>query len=94
MISNLSYLIYVSLAAKPLSESNLDEILKASHQYNDDNLISGILLYVEGRFFQVLEGPVEEVESLLEQFQEINVTKMQLLLPKVRLTQDCLKVGT
>ena len=66
MTSNLSYLIYVSLASSPLSQTELDNILKASHQYNDDKLISGLLLYIEGHFFQVLEGPKEEVEGLFK----------------------------
>lgn len=66
MTSNLSYLIYVSLASRPLSQTDLEDILSASHRYNDDKLISGILLHVEGRFFQVLEGPKEEVEELFK----------------------------
>lgn len=66
MAKPLKYLVYVSKESRPLSQEDLDNILATSQQYNDANLVSGILLYVEGRFFQVLEGPQEEVEKLYE----------------------------
>lgn len=47
-----------------MTPEDLQNILSASQQYNDSNEVSGMLLYVEGRFFQVLEGPEEEVLSL------------------------------
>ena len=64
MASKLKYLVYVSKESGKLSQTDLDEILAASQNYNDANKVSGILLYVEGRFFQVLEGPGDEVDLL------------------------------
>ena len=66
MSTSLKYLVYVSKESRELSSSDLDDILMASQQYNDANKVSGILLYVEGRFFQVLEGPEDEVNQLFE----------------------------
>ena len=66
MSTNLKYLVYVSKESRKLSPTDLDEILAASQRYNDANKVSGILLYVEGRFFQVLEGPGDEVDQLYQ----------------------------
>ena len=64
MAASLKYLVYVSREARPLSQEDLNNILAVSQRYNDANLVSGMLLYVEGRFFQVLEGPLSEVNKL------------------------------
>lgn len=66
MASKLKYLVYVSKESRKLNQTDLDEILAASQNYNDANKVSGILLYVEGRFFQVLEGPSDEVDLLFQ----------------------------
>jgi hypothetical protein len=64
MSSNLSYLIYVSTESRPLSQNDIDNILKASKVNNPGNQITGMLLYVEGRFFQVLEGAETALNDL------------------------------
>lgn len=66
MFSNLSYLIYVSSESRPLDQSDFDDILKSSKVNNVENQITGMLLYVEGRFFQVLEGEESLVKDLYD----------------------------
>ncbi|MBN2894411.1 MAG: BLUF domain-containing protein [Campylobacterales bacterium] len=49
-------LIYVSSATKTMSEAELLGILEVSRIRNQEDGITGMLLYAGGNFFQVLEG--------------------------------------
>jgi hypothetical protein len=70
----LFYLIYLSQSKKLMQESDLLCILDQSKILNHGNRITGMLLYlegkflsqVEGRFMQVLEGREEDVISTFE----------------------------
>ncbi len=52
----LYFLIYVSLANGDLSEQQLLELLEVSRENNVRDEITGMLLYKERRFMQLLEG--------------------------------------
>ena len=54
-------LIYVSNARKLLSSDDLLELMTASRHFNETVGITGILLYCEGCFMQLLEGDENEV---------------------------------
>ncbi|MBD1394437.1 BLUF domain-containing protein [Mucilaginibacter glaciei] len=60
-------IVYVSTAIKPLPKDILMEILVTSRLYNQTHNISGILLYAEGTFIQVLEGDDNEVDHIFGQ---------------------------
>ena len=62
---SLIQLIYVSSATKEMSENELASILKSSAKNNEEREITGMLLYGQGRFIQVLEGESIEVEVLM-----------------------------
>src|SRR5208282_515145 len=57
-------LVYVSSATKPFSKSELLELLEKSRKNNTSLEISGMLLYKDGNFMQVLEGEEQLVRSL------------------------------
>ena len=57
-------LVYISDAKQGLTEQDLQEILSASRRNNPDNNITGMLLYKDGEFMQVLEGPEKNVTEL------------------------------
>ena len=54
---NIYFLIYVSIASGDLSEQQLVDILKVSRANNTRDEITGMLLYKDRRFMQLLEGP-------------------------------------
>lgn len=54
---------YLSSSAGALTQADLDEILVQSRRNNGAEGITGALLFNDGNFFQVLEGPKEEVEA-------------------------------
>lgn len=55
---------YVSTASPNLYDSQIKDILQFSRDKNNHNQITGILLYSQGNFFQVLEGEKEHVSTL------------------------------
>lgn len=58
------HLIYTSHAAQPFEEDDLIELLRESREYNNEHHITGMLLYLNGKFIQVLEGEEEEVMNV------------------------------
>jgi hypothetical protein len=63
---SLISLIYLSAATIPFSTLNLLELLKRSRESNSRLGITGMLLYKDGNFLQVLEGNAKKVSALYE----------------------------
>lgn len=61
-LDKLMMLIYTSIATRPMTEQDLIDILAVSRKNNALNQITGLLLYHNGSFMQVLEGPRACVE--------------------------------
>jgi len=59
----LFQLAYVSLSRLQLDETTLSDILEASRRNNARDEITGILMYHDDMFFQVLEGDRSAVEK-------------------------------
>ncbi|TBW30361.1 BLUF domain-containing protein [Gramella sp. KN1008] len=57
---------YVSTAKEGISDQEIEEILNNSEENNNKKDITGLLLYSEGNFFQVIEGVKEDVKTLYE----------------------------
>ncbi|MEM9391931.1 MAG: BLUF domain-containing protein [Bacteroidota bacterium] len=60
------YLIYVSYATRKPSTDDLKEIAQVSQRNNQSTGITGMLVYLEGKYLQVLEGKKEAILSLYE----------------------------
>jgi len=63
-------LIYGSSATRKMSEQELLEILETSHHNNLALDITGMLLYADGNFLQVLEGEEEAVTTVYAKIQK------------------------
>ncbi|MCK6392788.1 BLUF domain-containing protein [Zoogloea sp.] len=59
----LVQLIYVSSACKELSDDELDRILESSIRHNAQQGITGVLLYLNGNFMQVIEGEEAAIDE-------------------------------
>jgi hypothetical protein len=57
-------LIYASSAVKRMSQEELIAILEKSRENNEKRNITGMLLYKDGNFLQVLEGENDAVTDL------------------------------
>ncbi|MGD0961733.1 MAG: BLUF domain-containing protein [Methylomonas sp.] len=58
------YLIYISSASKRFSEDELVDLLSKSREKNTKLGVTGMLLYKDGNFLQVLEGEETAVMKL------------------------------
>lgn len=65
-MSDLYHLMYVSKETKKLSNDEVIEFLKAIRKNNIEYNITGMLLYDDGIFFQVIEGSKEHIENLFQ----------------------------
>ena len=59
-------LIYISAATVAFTTEDLTNLLEKARSNNSKVDVSGMLIYHEGSFFQVLEGPEEAVKSIYE----------------------------
>jgi hypothetical protein len=57
--------IYSSAATAELSDTAIDDILAVAREHNAAAGITGTLVFAEGVFLQVLEGPKDAVTALL-----------------------------
>jgi hypothetical protein len=78
----MEYLVYMSTAVNPLTDSELKDILVKSQLNNSKNNLTGILLYSEGTFVQVLEGEVAELDETFEKI--LNDTRHKGVIELVR----------
>jgi Sensors of blue-light using FAD len=60
------YLVYLSAATQWLNETELLKILSVSRINNSRNHLSGVLLYGNGTFIQLLEGDREQVRETFD----------------------------
>jgi hypothetical protein len=58
------FLVYVSSAVNLFSEKELIQLLETSRQNNAKIGVTGMLLYKDGNFMQLIEGPEEAVRAL------------------------------
>ena len=57
-------LIYRSQASRAVHEVTLPPLLRKARQHNQQANLSGLLLYANGHFLQVLEGPEPALSAL------------------------------
>lgn len=62
-MNTLVHLIYASTAASGFDNQDLILLLRRARESNAQIGVTGILLYIEGSFFQVLEGQQDAVEK-------------------------------
>ena len=60
------HLVYVSSATRDMSEQGLVMLLEQCRTRNQKLNFTGMLLYVDGNFFRVLEGEREDVEGIYD----------------------------
>lgn len=64
MTAQLTRLIYLSSATRQFSKQNLRDLLAHCRDRNEPKDVTGLLLYRDGSFLQVIEGPESAVDTL------------------------------
>jgi hypothetical protein len=59
-------IIYSSVSSTPMQTEDLQDLLRRAQDNNARQGITGALVYVDGFFLQILEGPMESVSKLME----------------------------
>ncbi len=65
----MKYLLYLSSAVNLMTTDQLIDILKIARRNNSARNVTGMLLYSEGSFIQVLEGESEDVDATFAKIQ-------------------------
>lgn len=58
-------LIYISQSVRYFSKAELEELAEKARTKNNNKEITGMLLYIDGEFMQLLEGPRTKVRGLM-----------------------------
>jgi hypothetical protein len=77
---DLMHCVYASAATRHFETAELTALLQAARKHNDGAGLTGMLLYTEGGFFQVLEGFPDAVEAL---YAKIEQDKRHDQVPKI-----------
>ena len=65
-MSNLIHIVYISISHRDLSEKELSDFLRDIRAKNKKNNVTGLLLYNEGSFIQVIEGKKKTIQTLFK----------------------------
>ena len=65
-IRNLHSLMYSSLADPALTVTDINQMVESARRHNEQQQITGLLLFHEGSFLQVIEGDRKEISNLFE----------------------------
>jgi hypothetical protein len=65
MEDRIRRLVYVSDAARPMSEDDLAALLADARERNRGLGVTGMLLYKGGNFIQTVEGPTGGIDALM-----------------------------
>jgi len=68
-MAQLIHLVYASAATHPFTAEQLEALLEQSRGANARVGLTGMLLYAEGSFFQVLEGEAQSVDAVAARIQ-------------------------
>lgn len=68
----LKTICYLSTSEVYITDKDIDEIFDVSTKYNSENSITGLLIYNQRNFFQVLEGREQLVDELFSKIQKDN----------------------
>jgi hypothetical protein len=79
-VPDLMHCIYASAATRHFETSELTALLQAARKHNDGAGLTGMLLYTEGSFFQVLEGVPDAVNAL---YARIELDKRHMQVTKI-----------
>ncbi len=75
------HLVYTSHATKEFAEHDLIELLKECRVSNKENGITGMLLYLQGKFIQVLEGEKTVVDTIYAKIKaDVRHTKVMTVI--------------
>ena len=86
-MSKLVQLVYVSLSSKDLSEQSLTDLLVEIREKNKRQDVTGMLLYHNSSFIQVIEGEQDTIDQLFDKLKKDQRHKNILVLLEHKIDQ-------
>ncbi|TSJ36561.1 BLUF domain-containing protein [Mucilaginibacter corticis] len=83
----MNYLVYLSTAVKLFSGEELEQILAISRINNVKNNLTGLLLYHDGSFIQLLEGEPSDLADTYSRIQTDNRHKNLIVIDEGELEE-------
>lgn len=83
----LNYVSYMSNQASVLSEKDIEKLLFQVREKNKHLAITGLLLLIQGKFIQYIEGPEEEINNVYKKIKQDPRHNDLLLLDKGELNE-------
>ncbi len=80
-------LLYISAAPPNLSPINLIDILEASRRNNPANNVTGVLIFQNGIFVQVLEGEEPDVEATYQRIEKDERHRNAKIIERISIEQ-------
>ena len=68
----MELLAYTSTAGEAVDGSDVFAIVAVSARNNAESELTGVLLFKDGRFLQVIEGPSASIDALMERIKRDN----------------------
>lgn len=85
--SNLILLVYSSAATRCFDRDSLVQLLTFARNFNDSHGLTGMLLYDDESFFQILEGDPDELHALYERIEHDNRHAQIIKLIEMRINK-------
>ena len=83
----IHFLLYTSIATIPMAKDSLKDLLAKARDYNSLNEITGMLLFKDGNFMQVIEGDETAIKSLFEKISKDSRHRDILVLKEGKLQE-------
>lgn len=90
-VTPLIHLAYASAAVPGFSKEQILEMLQRARKKNESLDITGMLLFSDKSFFQVLEGPKSQVETLFEKISRDTRHTHMLKVFEGTVAKECFK---
>lgn len=84
---DLQYVSYMSNQANVLNEKNIEDLLFQVRKKNKRLAITGLLLLIQGKFIQYIEGPAKEIDKVYKKIKNDPRHNELLLLDKGELEE-------
>jgi hypothetical protein len=80
-MSSIFHLVYISEASRDISYSDLRDILEVSRTNNIRDGITGLLVYRDGYFLQLLEGDEKTIKNLVNKIRfDVRNSSLRVLI--------------
>jgi len=83
----LKFVSYISSQSRVMTKQSIEDFLFQVRDKNKQLAITGILLLIQGKFVQYIEGPAEEIDKVYESISKDKRHTEMIMLDSGRLTE-------